>query len=172
VSPDLFWIPGPWRGKLAIVTRPRGGDWLADEAFGWKQAGLDTIVSLLEAHEIEEFGLSLEAQAAAEAGVEFVSFPIPDQGIPDSLEAAQALLSELTEKLENGMDVAIHCRQSIGRSGLLAVSLLVSSGATLQSALNTASAVRNRKIPETAVQLNWLLHLDTSNSTVGLTSAS
>lgn len=172
MSPDLFWIPGPWKGKLAIVTRPRGGDWLQDEALGWKQAGLDTIVSLLEPHEVEEFGLSQEAQAAASADVEFISFPIPDQGIPHSFEAAQALLIELTEKLESGMNLAIHCRQSIGRSGLLAVSLLVSSGITLQSALNTASAVRNRKIPETSAQLNWLLHLDTSNSTAQLTSAS
>jgi protein-tyrosine phosphatase len=169
MSPDLFWIPGPWKGKLAIVTRPRGGDWLADEASGWKRAGLDTIVSLLEPHEIEEFGLSQEAQAATEAGVEFVSFPIPDQGVPESLEATQALLSELTEKLENGMNLAIHCRQSIGRSGLLAVSLLVSSGITLQSALVTASTIRNRKIPETAVQLNWLLHLPVNLSEAALT---
>lgn len=172
MSPDLFWIPGPWKGKLAIVTRPRGGDWLADEASGWKQAGLDTIVSLLEPHEMEELGLSQEAQAATEAGVEFVSFPIPDQGIPDSLEATQALLSELTEKLESGINLAIHCRQSIGRSGLLAVALLQASSISLESALQTASAVRNRKIPETAVQLNWLIHLDTSNSTAQLTSAS
>jgi len=51
MNPDLFWIPGPWRGRLAVATRPRGGDWLADEAAGWRRAGLDVVVSLLENEE-------------------------------------------------------------------------------------------------------------------------
>ncbi len=49
MTPDLFSIPGHWAGRLAIVTRPRGGDWLEDETAGWQQVGLDVIVSLLEA---------------------------------------------------------------------------------------------------------------------------
>jgi hypothetical protein len=53
-----YWIPGPWSGRLAIVARPRGGDWLDDEAGGWRRAGLDMVVSLLEDEEAEqlEFG--------------------------------------------------------------------------------------------------------------------
>jgi hypothetical protein len=35
MTTELFWIPGPWKGKLAIVPRPRGGDWLDDEVGGW-----------------------------------------------------------------------------------------------------------------------------------------
>src|SRR6202030_4085280 len=35
MSPDLFRIPGPWRGKLAVITRPRGREWLDDKAAGW-----------------------------------------------------------------------------------------------------------------------------------------
>ena len=48
MSPDLYWIVGPWRGRLAIAARPRGGDWLDDELSGWRQAGIDVVVSLLE----------------------------------------------------------------------------------------------------------------------------
>ncbi len=36
-----------WRGRLAIATRPRGGDWLEDEARGLRAAGLDAGVSCL-----------------------------------------------------------------------------------------------------------------------------
>ena len=43
MNPDLFWIPGPWRGRLAVATRPRGGDWLEDEVNGWRRAGLDVV---------------------------------------------------------------------------------------------------------------------------------
>src|SRR5260370_126959 len=49
MNPDLFWIPGPWRGRLAVATRPRGGDWLEDEASGWRRAGLDLVFRCLEA---------------------------------------------------------------------------------------------------------------------------
>jgi hypothetical protein len=52
MNPDLFWIPGPWRGRLAVVMRPRGGDRLEDEADAWRRAGLDVIVSLLEKDEL------------------------------------------------------------------------------------------------------------------------
>ena len=57
MKPDLFWIPGPWRGKLAIVARPRGADWLDDEANALREAGVDQIVSLMEDCEIGHLGL-------------------------------------------------------------------------------------------------------------------
>ena len=64
MNPDLFWIPGPWRGRLAMATRPRGGDWLDDEVSGWRRAGLDVIVSLLEKDEDAQLELGREADAA------------------------------------------------------------------------------------------------------------
>ena len=44
----VFWVDGPWRGRLGILPRPRGGDWLRDETMAWREAGLDVVVSLLE----------------------------------------------------------------------------------------------------------------------------
>ena len=73
MSPDLYWITGPWRGGLAIATRPRGGDWLEDEVAGWRRAGVDMVVSLLETEEAAQLQLVEEGDAAASAGIEFVS---------------------------------------------------------------------------------------------------
>jgi hypothetical protein len=28
---ELYWIEGPWPSQLAILPRPRGGEWLEDE---------------------------------------------------------------------------------------------------------------------------------------------
>ena len=53
-------IDGPWRGRLAIVPRPRGGDWLDVEARGWRNLGFDCVVSLLERP--EEAELQLEGE--------------------------------------------------------------------------------------------------------------
>ena len=47
----VFWVAGPWPGRLGILLRPRGGDWLGDEASAWREAGIDMVVSLLEPEE-------------------------------------------------------------------------------------------------------------------------
>src|SRR2546430_4839831 len=64
MTPDLFWIPGPWPGRLAITNRPRGGDWLQDEIAGLHSAGVEVLVSLLEAEEERELQLRQEASLA------------------------------------------------------------------------------------------------------------
>ena len=51
---DMYWINDLALGRLAIVRRPRSGDWLADEISAWKATGLTDVVSLLEDHEIRE----------------------------------------------------------------------------------------------------------------------
>src|SRR5882724_3854816 len=117
MNPELFWIPGPWRGRLAVATRPRGGDWLQEEASGWRRAGLDLAVSLLEEEEAAQLELALEGQVANSKGIQFISFPIPDRGVPASMPAALLLLRKIADALEEGKNVAIHCRQGIGRSG-------------------------------------------------------
>ena len=43
----IYSIKGPWKGQLAIVPRPRGGDWLEDELRSWEEGGLDLIASSL-----------------------------------------------------------------------------------------------------------------------------
>jgi len=87
---DLFWIPGPWRGRLAISARPRGGDWLDDETAAWKCAGIHVGVSLLENEEAAQLNLTEEGPSAERHGITFISLPIPDRGIPTSFEAAIA----------------------------------------------------------------------------------
>jgi protein-tyrosine phosphatase len=113
MTPDLFWIPGPWRGQLAIASRPRGGDWLADEADGWRQAGIDVVVSLLEDQEAAQLDLAGEAKAAEAVGARFISFPISDRGVPESEPAAVSLITAISDALEKGKNVAVHCRQGV-----------------------------------------------------------
>ncbi len=128
MKPDLFWIPGPWQGRLAVSPRPRGGDWLQDEVNAWRKAGLDVIVSLLENDEALQLDLADEGSAVESVGIRFMSFPIPDRGVPASIQQTLSLLGNIEAALERGQNIAIHCRQGIGRSGLVAVGMLVMSG--------------------------------------------
>ena len=156
---EFYWIPGPWSGRLAIIARPRGGDWLDDEAGGWRRAGVDLVVSLLEDEEAEQLELELESNASASNGVSFVSFPIPDRGVPVSTPDALALLRDIVGALDHGKIVAVHCRQGIGRSALIAAGALVTAGITADQAISVVSAARGQLVPETAAQHRWIHRL-------------
>jgi protein-tyrosine phosphatase len=159
MKPKLFWIPGPWRGRLAVASRPRGGDWLEDEISGWRKAGLDVVVSLLEKGEAAQFELDQEGVVAESKGVRFISFPIPDRGVPASTQEALSLFSDIATALEEGKNVAVHCRQGIGRSGLIAAGALLTSGMGVDKALEVVGSARGAAVPETSEQLQWIRHL-------------
>lgn len=139
-----------------MIPRPRGGDWLADEAESWRRDGVDVVVSLLESDEAAQLDLLDESDAAAANGIQFIAFPIPDRGVPASISAALALVSEITGVLEEGKSVAVHCRQSIGRAGLIAAGVLIAAGATPQQAVETVGSARGVTVPETSEQREWL----------------
>src|SRR5437899_10070116 len=109
MKPEMYWIPCPQPGRLAIMPRPRGGDWLHDEIRGWKEAGLNTIMCMLTSEEITELDLADEASLCEELGFAFIPFPVPDRGIPSSRAPAEQLLNQLAKQIESGQNVGIHC---------------------------------------------------------------
>lgn len=154
-----YQIEGPWQGELAIVPRPRGGDWLEDEIHALKDGHFDVLVSLLTGDESGEFDLAVEAHLSRAHGLQFCEFPIPDLGIPPSLTAARELIDKLYGGLKAGKKIAIHCRQGIGRSGLIAAGLLVASGVDAETAFRQVSGARGLPVPETAEQKQWVREL-------------
>jgi len=154
----LYWVEGPWQGRLALASRPRGDDWLADEMAAWHGAGVDTVLSLLTPEEERELGLEEEGREAKRQALKFLSFPIPDRQVPQSLSVVAAILEKVDAGLSSGETVVVHCRQGIGRSGLIAACLLVMKGLSSGAAVETASAARGTPIPETREQRNWIDH--------------
>jgi len=161
---EVYWIPGPWRGRLAILPRPRGGDWLADDVRSWRQSGFDIVVSLLTPEEANELALAQEEQHCKANGIQYVAFPVADRGVPSSPAATLDLVSRLDKALAEGKNIGIHCRQGIGRSPLIAAYLLVLSGMDLESAFQQVSSARGYSVPETTEQREWVTkHAHTTN---------
>lgn len=154
---ELYWIDGPWNGRLAMLPRPRGGDWLEDEVREWQMAGINTMVTLLTNDEVADLDLAEEARLCRASGIDLVSFPIVDRSVPASRTAVIDLLQELASVLERGQSVAIHCRQGIGRSALIAICLLIVSGIAPDIAIARVSAARGCAVPETAEQRQWVV---------------
>src|SRR5258708_19979549 len=83
---NIYWISAAQPYRLAIVARPRGHDWLADEIEGLAREGIDTLVSMLTPEEATELGLMEEEGLCAEHGIKFLNFSIPDRSVPDGNE--------------------------------------------------------------------------------------
>ena len=153
---SLFWVDGPWPGKLAISARPRGGDWLDDELAAWRREGITTVVSLLTPEEEQELGLEREAAQSRHQGIRFLSLPVADRQVPQSESEMQALVQDVDQILSSSGNVLVHCRQGIGRSGLLAACLLMHRGENPQTAMQNLSKLRGTSVPETREQQRWL----------------
>lgn len=156
MKPDVYWIDGPWPGKLAILARPRGADWLQDEVAGWKEAGVDVVVSLLTRGENSELGLLDERELVQRYGLTFISFPIADFSVPKSTHEVRRLVSKLEQSLTSGKSIGIHCRQGIGRSSLMAACLLLTTGESPRTAFQHISSARGLSVPDTSEQRNWV----------------
>ena len=156
MKPSIYWIPGPWVGQLAILARPRGGDWLVDEVEGWRDAGVQVVVSLLSEDETFELGLAGEARLVAANLLEFISFPIDDYDVPSSEGALRQLVKKLEERLAQGQNVGLHCRAGIGRASLVAACLLVDHGEDTEISFARISTARGLAVPDTPAQREWV----------------
>ncbi len=158
MATELHWVVGPWPGKLALAARPRGGDWLEDEIARWHDSGVDIVLSLLSPDEEQTLGLGNEADAVKAQEMDFLSLPIPDRQVPGSETEVAAAVERLNAKLSAGKNVLVHCRQGVGRTGLVAACLLVSQGLDPRAAVQALSAARGVAVPETREQRQWIDH--------------
>jgi protein-tyrosine phosphatase len=141
---------------LAIMPRPRSGDWLDDEIADWSRAGICTVVSLLESSEIAELQLERESTLCAAQGIKFISFPIPDRGLPPSLASVDDLVRSLVDDVKNLRMVAVHCRAGIGRSSVVAAAILLRTGVQPDKVLPILSRARGLSVPDTEAQARWV----------------
>jgi protein-tyrosine phosphatase len=153
-----YWIRNDSEVRLAIVPRPRGGDWLADEIQALRRAGIDVLISALTPEESEELNLQCEEKECEAAGIYFVSYCIPDRGLPPSDQVFKDLLARIHTALIHGKGVGIHCRAGIGRSSLIAACLLGSFGMSAEQAFQRIAECRGCPVPDTTEQKQWVKH--------------
>lgn len=156
LAPTIYWVTAIAPQRLALMPRPRGGEWLQDELAAWRAAGVDSVVSLLEAGEIRELELKDESALCHAHGMAFHSFPIADRGVPQSGKAFAVLVADLHAQLMQGRAIAIHCRAGIGRTGVLAACLLHARGVPFADIFGILSRARGVPMPDTPEQLAWV----------------
>jgi protein-tyrosine phosphatase len=157
--PETYYIKDIAKGGLAIMPKPRGKDWLEDEIKGLKNLGYELVVSFLEKSEEIELQLTEERSFCEQSDIEFVSFPIPDRGVPDDKEFLN-LVSKLYQKIFQGKKAILHCWGGIGRAGITASSILIKHGLTGEEAFQKVSEARGLQVPDTKEQKLWVLNIE------------
>jgi len=151
---EVYWIKGiAWR--LAILPRPRSGEWLEDEIRSLRAQGIDVLVSVLTPDETAELELEQEAACCTSAGIEFLSLPIEDRSVPPDPQAARELIERLATDLRGGKAVGIHCRVGIGRSALVVACVLAKLGMNTNDAFGLITQARGCAVPDTQEQAAW-----------------
>lgn len=149
------------------MPRPRGGDWLEDEVRSLCASGVDVVVSLLEREEITELDVVNEQAFCETNGIRFLSFPIKDRGVPPLNRETVDFIRMLAEILSEGKTVVIHCRQGVGRSALIAASVLVVKGLDVNLAFERVAAARGCPVPDTQEQREWVDKFARTHSSLG-----
>jgi protein-tyrosine phosphatase len=91
-----------------------------------------------------------EIRAWRNAGLNAVVSHLP----PDELDFN--LFERIEAALAQGKKITVHCRQVIGRSGLIAASLLVARGTSPAVAVEQVEKARHVTVPETPEQRAWI----------------
>ncbi len=117
----------------------------------YRSRGVDVVVSMLEPGKAGELGPDAEEARCRDAGMMFMCFPIRDRGLPDQAGFG-ALIATVTDRLEAGQGVAVHCRAGIGRSGMLVCCVLAPFVGSAARAVDLVTRCRGVPVPDTAEQ--------------------
>jgi protein-tyrosine phosphatase len=138
-------------GVLAISSMPgRAGGYASDliAILDWRPT---LVVSLTEAGESAQAAPALAADLCRN-GILWRHFPIADYGIPEAGWLPVSI--ELHAVLAQGGKVLVHCMGGCGRSGMIALRLMIEAGEAPKSALTRLRAIRPCAV-ETDAQFAW-----------------
>ena len=156
-EPSIYVVEPIGCSYLAVMARPVPGEWIKDEFAGIAAFGIKRVVSLLEADEATEIGLGDERALCEENGMEFLSYPIIDRGLPSSLADFSQFTLKLYETISGGQATVLHCRAGIGRTGIMAAGVLLRCGFEPGDAFDHITKARGMAVPDTEEQREWIV---------------
>tara|TARA_Y100001956_G_C4105860_1_gene179963 strand:- start:945 stop:1442 length:498 start_codon:yes stop_codon:yes gene_type:complete len=161
----IYWIDELEKGKIGMMARPRGNDWLEDEIKKLSFRNVDILVSLLETEEIKELELEGEQLFCEKYHLQFLHFPIPDRSIPENEKAFLELLTFLASQIRLDKKIVIHCRMGIGRTSVLTAALLIKCGFKKEGIFGFLAQKRELQVPDTKKQIKFVeeLAIDANN---------
>lgn len=138
------------RGTLALCALPASAEARA--------AVLDfapaLILSLTPDSELARLGAADLPGWSAAVGIRRLAFPVEDFQTPPEGADWEAIGAPVTAALKHGGRVLVHCRGGLGRSGMVALRLMVEAGEAPDAALLRLRTARPGAV-ETEAQERW-----------------
>jgi protein-tyrosine phosphatase len=148
-------LPARIPGKLLLHSMP--GRFEAIERV-WHQLRRDAVGAIVCLNEKHELNMKSSKYAEAlESGTvpcSVLPFEIREGGVPEDRDAFWALANDVAKRLRSGEGVLVHCAGGIGRTAMLAVTVLLVLGESLNEAENLVS--RAGSMVETMPQIEML----------------
>ncbi len=148
-------LDAPKGGRLGLCRLPGRSGALDEDVAAIADWGASVVVSMTPREEMVGKGAGSLPDALRARGIEWLAFPITDFGVPDGASASWADLGpRLHAVLDRGGGVLLHCAAGRGRSGMVAMRLLVERGMKPAAALASVRAARPGAV-ETPEQERW-----------------
>ena len=148
-------LPGRVPRRLLLHSMP--GRFEAIERV-WHQVrteAVGAIVCLAEEYEIRlKSSKYAEALEAGTVPCSVLPFEIREGGVPENRDGFWALASDIANRLKSGEVVLIHCAGGVGRTAMLAISVLLALGEPMKEAESVVS--RAGSIVETMPQIEMV----------------
>ena len=140
-------------GTLALSampgrTRQYHADWQVLKAWNPK-----LVISMTEQSEMDCKGAGSLGLDLADAGVDWLHLPVRDYGVPEHMDW-DGVRKQVFQVLSENERVLVHCFGGCGRSGMMALRLMIASGEDCEAALARLRAVRPCAV-ETDAQMAW-----------------
>jgi ADP-ribosyl-[dinitrogen reductase] hydrolase len=150
---DTIVIPGV-TGRIGITSCPgmkdeyscfdHYGDSMMDDLLAIRNWGAAALVTLLDEMELRALGVRDLPQKSATLNLLWLHLPIRNLSIPDEKFDIQWAWAgpRLAKWLQEGQRIVIHCKEGIGRAGLIAARLMIELGMHPADAISTVQKAR------------------------------
>lgn len=148
-------LPARVPGRLLLHSMPGRFERIEKVWHQLKSDSVGAIVCLSEEYEIRmKSSKYAEALEAGTVPCSVLPFEIQEGGVPEDRDAFWALANEVANRLQSGEALLIHCAGGVGRTAMLAVSVLLALGEPFNEAERAVS--RAGSIVETMSQIEML----------------
>jgi protein-tyrosine phosphatase len=149
---DEIPLPGELSGRLFLCGKHAIGP---DHLALMDRVDATTVVCLNEMYELDDRYPDYTKWLRANIGTQAVHCPIPDMHAP-AVDDLRRLVDDIYDRLAAGEVIIVHCAGGIGRSGTVAVAVLVRAGVPIDDALITVRSNRPMAGPEVGAQQDVL----------------
>ncbi len=143
----IDFVASPLGGQIGLTHCPgrnqvdaRGRIWSRDLSLDLDaivSAGVSTLITFLDQQELNRLGAAKLPTLVRSRPFNWVQLPIPDFGVPTDVILLEwcNLLGPMLNQLRNNEQILLHCAAGLGRSGMMAATLLKACGITSDDAI-------------------------------------